>query len=118
MKHDIVMVDGKKIAVIKERDTVISNAQAFLEMVMNLQCDGLVLPKENLADHFFDLRTGLAGEIAQKAINYRVKLAIVGDVSGYTSKSLRAFIVESNRSATIRFCETVAEALNHIKNVT
>ena len=57
------------------------------------------------------LRTGLAGEVLQKFINYHVKVAIVGDYSQYTSKSLRAFIYESNRGNDIYFLSSVEEAV-------
>jgi hypothetical protein len=38
---------------------------------------GLLLNESQLAADFFDLRTGLAGEVLQKFTNYRVRLAIV-----------------------------------------
>jgi hypothetical protein len=38
---------------------------------------GLVLGEENLSLSFYDLRSGLAGELFQKFVNYRVPLALV-----------------------------------------
>ena len=38
---------------------------------------GLLLDESQLGEKFFDLRTGLAGEVLQKFTNYRVRLAIV-----------------------------------------
>jgi len=38
---------------------------------------GLILSEKELARDFFDLRTGLAGELFQKFINYKIKVAIV-----------------------------------------
>ncbi len=38
---------------------------------------GLLIGEENLGPDFFDLRTGLAGEVFQKFTNYRVRLALV-----------------------------------------
>jgi hypothetical protein len=38
---------------------------------------GLVLLESDIGTDFFDLRTGLAGELFQKFVNYRVPLAIV-----------------------------------------
>lgn len=38
---------------------------------------GLILTQDDLAPDFFDLRTGLAGELFQKFINYKIRLAIV-----------------------------------------
>jgi len=38
---------------------------------------GLLLDEKQLSPAFFDLRTGLAGEVLQKFTNYRARLAIV-----------------------------------------
>lgn len=38
---------------------------------------GLILTESDLAREFFDLRSGLAGELFQKFMNYRVRVAIV-----------------------------------------
>ena len=38
---------------------------------------GLILSEKDLAQEFFDLRTGLAGEVFQKFINYQIRVAIV-----------------------------------------
>jgi hypothetical protein len=38
---------------------------------------GLILTENDLAPEFFDLRTGLAGELFQKFINYKLRVAIV-----------------------------------------
>ena len=38
---------------------------------------GLILSEEELSPIFFDLRSGLAGELLQKFVNYRVPLALV-----------------------------------------
>jgi hypothetical protein len=39
--------------------------------------EGLVLTESDVAPEFFDLRSGLAGELFQKFSNYRLRLAIV-----------------------------------------
>src|SRR5580698_8133090 len=56
----------------------------------------VLLPAVRLADEFFDLTSGLAGDALQKFANYRVKLAIVGDVTTHQarSRSVRDFIHE------------------------
>ena len=38
---------------------------------------GLILTENDLSPEFFDLRTGLAGELFQKFINYKLRVAIV-----------------------------------------
>lgn len=61
------------------------------------------MEKHSLADIFFDLRSGLAGEILQKGSNYRKRLMIIGDFTGIESDSLKSFIYESNRGGTVLF---------------
>jgi hypothetical protein len=39
--------------------------------------EGMIFREEDLSPEFFDLRTGLAGELFQKFTNYGKKLAIV-----------------------------------------
>lgn len=65
----------------------------------------VILPIDRLDPAFFDLRTGLAGEILQKFVNYRIKVAILGDYAQLASTSipLRDFIRESNRGNSIWF---------------
>lgn len=63
----------------------------------------LLIHKPCLNEAFFDLRTGLAGEILQKFTNYGAHVAILGDFSGYNSKSLRDFIRESNEVGRFLF---------------
>ena len=42
-----------------------------------LGVSGLILAESDLGPEFFDLRSGLAGELFQKFVNYRVQVAIV-----------------------------------------
>jgi hypothetical protein len=39
--------------------------------------EGLILTENDLSQEFFDLRSGLAGELFQKFINYKLRVAIV-----------------------------------------
>jgi len=66
---------------------------------------------ERLDPAFFQLRTGLAGEILQKFVNYRVRLAILGDFTqpAADSTALRDLIRESNSGRTTWFLPDVAE---------
>lgn len=71
----------------------------------------VVLPIERLDEEFFELSTGLAGEIGQKFVNYRLRLAVLGDISDRTatSKSLREFVAETNRGRQLWFVADTAE---------
>jgi hypothetical protein len=75
---------------------------------------GIIIHHETLHPDFFDLKSGLAGAILQKFSNYRMKLAIIGDLSEYKSKSLKDFIWESNKLGTICFVESADQALSRL----
>lgn len=74
-------------------------------------CDKLIVDKSCIVEEFFNLRTGVAGNILQKFINYHKKIAIVGDYSMHTSNALKDFIYESNKGDSVFFVSSVEEAL-------
>src|SRR5690349_10022648 len=111
MSYDIKQMNGKEIVVIIDDSSVISDAQQFLQMMVNLPSDHVIIHEKNLHPDFFELRSGLAGEILQKIVNYACRLGIVGDFSKYTSKALRDLIFESNKGNVIIFVNTVDDAL-------
>jgi hypothetical protein len=65
----------------------------------------VAIPAERLDDDFFRLRTGIAGAMVQKFVTYRLRLAIVGDISRHLSESaaLQDFVREANRGADVWF---------------
>ena len=71
----------------------------------------IAIEKSAVAPEFFILSHGLAGEVLQKFINYRAKIAIFGDFSGYTSKPLHDFLYESNRGRDVFFVPTREEVV-------
>ena len=106
--------NGKDIIAMRDEGVVINNAQEFLDLIMNLPSERIVFYKENFDESFFDLRSGLAGEILQKVSNYSRKLGIVGDYSRYSSRSLNNFMVESNHGNQVMFVDSLDEALRRL----
>ena len=95
-------------------DKVYYKVEDFIDLLGNanyLGAEKMIIPAANLHPDFFDLKTKLAGEVLQKFSTYRQKLAIVGDFSKYTSKSLRDFIRESNRMKQILFVDHLTNAI-------
>ena len=76
--------------------------------------DRMIIHEKSFHPDFFELKTKVAGEILQKFSNYRMRLAIIGDFSGYKSKSLKEFIGESNRTGIINFVGSLDEALHKL----
>lgn len=107
-------VNGSRIAELVSEELIINNNEDGLDLLGNLYYQGfdkILIHEENLTPDFFDLKNGIAGEILQKFSNYRVRLAIVGDFSKYTSKSVNDFIYESNKGKQIVFVGSVTDAI-------
>lgn len=77
----------------------------------------VLVPMERLAEEFFQLKTGLAGQIMQKFVLYRRRLVILGDISGYVaqSRALRDLVYETNRGNQIWFLTTLQELHERLK---
>lgn len=114
MKIETHEINDIRIAEIISDDRIIQSAEDGLELLGNLYYQDfgrIILYEKNITPDFFDLKTGIAGEILQKFSNYRVRLAIVGDFQ-YTGKSINDFILESNKGRQVNFVGSVAEALD------
>jgi hypothetical protein len=106
------------VAEVVKGSEIISSAGDILDIMADAGsqgCSRIIIHTESFSTDFFDLRTGVAGEILQKFSNYRMRLAIVGDFSDLVSKSWRDFIHESNRGYTVSFLPSVDEALRVLK---
>ncbi|WP_337188926.1 DUF4180 domain-containing protein [Phenylobacterium sp.] len=70
----------------------------------------VAIPVGRLAPDFLVLSNRKAGEAIQKFVNYGLKVAFVGDVSGpvAASDALRDFVRESNRGRHVWFVEHMA----------
>lgn len=77
-------------------------------------CSYIVISKSAICEEFFDLKTKIAGDILQKFINYQKKIAIVGDFTMYSSKSLRDFIYECNKGKDIFFLQDTQVAITKL----
>jgi hypothetical protein len=71
----------------------------------------IVIPAERLSENFFRLRTGFAGSVIQKLVNYRRRLAIVGDISHWIAESnaFRDFVYEANKGRDVWFVKDLAD---------
>jgi hypothetical protein len=114
MKIEAHNINDTKIAEVISEANVINKVEDGIDLLGNIYYQGfdrIIIYEKNITPEFFDLKTGIAGEILQKFSNFRVQLAIVGDFSKYNSKSLNNFIYESNKGRLINFVSTLSEAL-------
>jgi uncharacterized protein DUF4180 len=94
-------------AVVDERGAVDLISQA----VYDHRASWVALEADLLGDEFFDLRTGRAGAITQKFVQYGVGFAVVGDLTDRLAKSepLRDWVRESNRGRSVVFVPELDE---------
>lgn len=118
MKIKKVEKNGVICAVIQSGDKVIVDSQSALDVLMAAKYEAgtgnVAIGKELIAEEFFVLSSGLAGEILQKYVNYGGRIAIYGDFSRCTSKPLRDFIYESNQGRSVYFVPTEEEAVSRL----
>ena len=115
MKKRVVVERGIRIVVIDSTEALMTSVQSTLDVLATVSyeddCDCMVMSQAAFAEAFFVLSSGLAGEVLQKFANYRKKLAIVGDFSGYTSKLLQDFMRECNAGRHVCFAATEQEGI-------
>jgi hypothetical protein len=107
-------INNVRIFELLDKSVTIRTSSEFLDLLSLSNTNILILHKEHFSDNFYDLKTGLAGDILQKVSNYSIKLGISGDFSSIKSKSLQAFIIESNRSNQVLFLNDKQLLMNRL----
>lgn len=121
MKIRTIVENGNEIAFIESNEILIIDVQSALDLMATVRYEAgshrIIIHKSVICEDFFDLKTRLAGDILQKFINYQTKIAIVGDFSTYTSKSLKDFIYECNNGKDIFFLSSEEQAIERLSTV-
>jgi hypothetical protein len=104
----VEMIHGTAVLHLSEQGAPLSSAQDAVDVIGSTWGTGaevVAVPVGRLDPAFFDLRSGVAGELAQKFVNYQLRLAVVGDISEQVSASdaLRDLVRESNRGRHLWF---------------
>ncbi|MDR1533224.1 MAG: DUF4180 domain-containing protein [Clostridiales bacterium] len=118
MTTNLIESSKGKIAVIHSDTPIVTDARSALDLAATLhyehECQNIAINKSAITEDFFRLSTGVAGEIVQKLVNYRYRLAIIGDFSGYASKPLRDYICECNKGRHLYFVESEQAAVEKL----
>ena len=115
MRIEKIVKDGQAAAVVISAEKVIWDTQSALDVMMTIQyetgCSRFALAKEQLAEAFFDLRTGLAVEILQKFVNYRMKVAIYGALTADIRRALGDLIEASHQERMVCLADDQESAI-------
>jgi hypothetical protein len=122
MTDRVLEIAGLSCRIADDDGPIVRDAEGgrmLIEDAMNHRASVIVVPVSRLAPVFFQLRSGLAGEVLQKAMNYGFKFAVVGDISGHVAASdaLRDFVVESNRGRSVFFMPDLAALTARLEEI-
>ena len=113
MTHIVTERRGVPVLVCAADGPAIAGPQDALDLIGATygRADVVAVPAHRLDERFFTLRSGVAGEIMQKFVNYRVRLAVVGDISAHVAAStaLRDLVRESNQGRHVWFVADLDE---------
>ncbi|MBX9390112.1 DUF4180 domain-containing protein [Streptomonospora nanhaiensis] len=89
----------------------VSSALDLIGEAWGTGAEVVVVPVERVADDFFSLRSGVAGDLTQKFAQYGVRLVVLGDISDRVARgtALRDFVREANRGRHVWFAATREE---------
>jgi hypothetical protein len=105
------MSEENKIIVAADADIFIDSFDAISDAVGKCYgAEGLILTESDVSPEFFNLRTGLAGELFQKFTNYEIRLAIVLKDAGAYGERISELVYEHRNHSLIRFFDSVVEA--------
>ncbi len=105
------MSEERKIIVASDAGVSIRSFTDISDAISaSIEADGLILTEDDLAGEFFDLHSGLAGELFQKCTNYRVRLAIVLPDPETYGERISELAYEHRSHSLIRFVSSKDEA--------
>lgn len=106
------MKDESKILIASDAGIAIKTIADITDAISDsFGTTGLILTEADLASEFFNLRTGLAGELLQKFTNYQLRLAIVVADPGAYGERFSELVYEHSTHNLIRFVRSTDEAL-------
>lgn len=118
--NELTTIHGTPVLIVPEDGPPLDTLEAATEMVGDAawgQVELVVIPVARLTDDFFELKTGLAGDVTQKYVNYRLRLAIVGDIESRVAESvsLSAWVAESNRGRQLWFVPSLEDLADRLR---
>lgn len=122
MSHTFEDVHGTPVLFCSADGDPVRDERAATDLIGDAISHGAAwvsVPVERLEDDFFRLRSGVAGGIVQKFANYRIGLAVVGDIGRHlsTGAALTDFVRECNRGRQLWFVQDVVELRERLESL-
>jgi len=115
MNYRVIEINEKKYIECAAAEAPIHTEQNALDLIsacFENNTNLVMVSAEALADDFFKLRTGLAGSVLQKFINYNIKVAVVMTDQQEVKGKFKEFITEANKGNSFKKFSNKEEAEN------
>jgi hypothetical protein len=111
--EQLIPIGGRDVLVCAEDGPPVG-VDTVLDLIgdaLGQRAEWVAVPVARLDPRFYSLRSRVAGEVVQKLANYRLRLAVLGDVTAHTSASdaLRDWVREANRGGQVWFVADTGE---------
>jgi PadR family transcriptional regulator, regulatory protein AphA len=87
-----------------------SQALDLIAACSEYETNRLLIHKQSLPDDFFNLRSGLAGAVLQKFVNYNLRVALVIGAEQAKEGRFGDMVIEANRGSQLRFFNEPSQA--------
>ena len=113
LNYKLIEKDSQKYLEVISAETPINTENDALNLIAVCAAHhtySLLLHAEALSDDFFKLRTGSAGKILQKFVNYNLKVAVLIGSEQKIYGKFKELIAETNKGNDFRVFTTIEEA--------
>lgn len=106
MSSRVVEREGSKYIELKGMNPPISCAQDVLDQLIGVcwehEVNRALISAECFEEGFYRLRTGIAGDVLQKLLNYHIKTALIITDTKLIQGKFEDFILEANKGGDFR----------------
>ncbi len=113
MQYEVHTQDQTKFIEVRAHASGLRTTQDAMDLISlcaEHDCGLMLLHEDALSTDFFQLKTGVAGEILQKLVNYRIRAAFVLKDISKLSVRFKEMMLEANKSNQYRFFDNRADA--------
>lgn len=102
-----------RFTIASEHGLVIQDTTQAADLIgLCFGADGLLLTEDDVGQDFFRLESGVAGELFQKLVNYRITTAFVCSDPGHHGKRFSELALELSTHPQVRFFRSRQEAID------
>ncbi|WP_042272541.1 DUF4180 domain-containing protein [[Clostridium] dakarense] len=117
MNYKIVEKTNKKYIEVKQPLTCESDVLDIIGICISNDIKLLMLREEVFTEDFINLKSGLAGIVLQKFMNYHIKASATIEDKNKISERLGELIYELNKSNNFRVFDNSVDSENWILNI-